>query len=251
MPELVYRPVIATALTLFRALDLSLHLEGAENIPREGGALVASNHNSYLDFILVGAAGLPAKRLTRFMAKVEIFHHWAGGPLMRGMRHIPVDRSAGSASFSAALRALDEGEVVGVFPEATISRSFTVKQLKNGAARLALDAQVPLVPMAVWGGQRIWTKGRKPTPRRHVPLFIKVGEPLTPQEGESVGALTTRLSEAIKVLLDDIQRRYPDQPKVGEDWWQPAHLGGLAPTPEEAAVIDKAERMADKATDAG
>src|ERR1700712_3785072 len=118
MAELVYRPVIATALTLFRALGLKMTIEGAENIPRTGGAVVASNHISYLDFIIVGAAGLPAKRLTRFMAKQEIFGHWAAGPLMRGMRHISVDRSAGAGAFKAALDDLKAGEVIGIFPEA-------------------------------------------------------------------------------------------------------------------------------------
>jgi 1-acyl-sn-glycerol-3-phosphate acyltransferase len=244
MPELVYRPVIATALTVLRALDLTLDIQGAENIPRTGGAIVASNHISYLDFIVVGATGLPAKRLVRFMAKQEIFAHWAAGPLMRGMRHISVDRSAGAASFNTALRALKDGEVVGLFPEATISRSFTVKQLKNGAARMALDAGVPLVPVAVWGGQRIWTKGRKPRLTRHVHVSVRVGAPISPYEGESVGALTTRLSDAIKALLQEAQETYPDRPKVGDDWWQPAHLGGLAPTPDEAVVLDKAERVA-------
>jgi 1-acyl-sn-glycerol-3-phosphate acyltransferase len=244
MAELVYRPVIATALTVFRALDLKMTVEGMDNIPRTGGAVLASNHISYLDFIIVGAAGLPSKRLTRFMAKQEIFHNWAAGPLMRGMHHISVDRSAGAASFNTALRALRDGEVVGVFPEATISLSFTVKQLKNGAARLAIDADVPLVPMAVWGGQRIWTKHRKPKLTRHVRVNVAVGEPLVPQPGESVGALTTRLSDAIKALLTQAQERSPMKPVDGEDWWLPAHLGGSAPTPDEAAASDKAERIA-------
>jgi 1-acyl-sn-glycerol-3-phosphate acyltransferase len=246
MAEMVYRPVIATALTAFRALDLKMTIEGAENIPRTGGAIVASNHISYLDFIIVGATGLPSKRLIRFMAKQEIFRHWAAGPLMRGMKHISVDRSAGAASFNAAIRALKGGEVVGVFPEATISLSFTVKQLKNGAARMALDAGVPLIPVAVWGGQRIWTKHRKPKLQRHVRVNVMVGEPLTPLPGESMGALTTRLSDAIKELLTQAQERSPMKPVDGDDWWLPAHLGGSAPSPDEAAAMDKAERVAGK-----
>jgi 1-acyl-sn-glycerol-3-phosphate acyltransferase len=246
MAEMVYRPVIATALTAFRALDLKMTIEGAENIPRTGGAIVASNHISYLDFIIVGATGLPSKRLIRFMAKQEIFRHWAAGPLMRGMKHISVDRSAGAASFNAAIRALKGGEVVGVFPEATISLSFTVKQLKNGAARMALDAGVPLIPVAVWGGQRIWTKHRKPKLQRHVRVNVMVGEPLTPLPGESMGALTTRLSDAIKELLTQAQERSPMKPVDGDDWWLPAHLGGSAPSPDEAAAMDKAERVASK-----
>jgi 1-acyl-sn-glycerol-3-phosphate acyltransferase len=244
MAELVYRPVIVTALSLFRAIDLKLTIEGAENIPSTGGAVVASNHISFLDFIIVGAAGLPSKRLTRFMAKQEIFKHWLAGPLMRGMRHISVDRAAGAGAFKAALEALKGGEVVGIFPEATISLSFTVKQLKNGAARLALDAGVPLIPMATWGGQRIWTKQRKPKIVRHVRVNVVIGEPLIPQPGESVGALTVRLSHAIKELLAQAQERNPMRPEVGEDWWMPAHLGGTAPTADEAAAMDKAERVA-------
>jgi 1-acyl-sn-glycerol-3-phosphate acyltransferase len=247
MAEMVYRPVIATALTAFRALDLKMTIEGTDNIPRTGGAIVASNHISYLDFIIVGATGLPSKRLIRFMAKQEIFRHWAAGPLMRGMKHISVDRSAGAASFNAAVRALKNGEVVGVFPEATISLSFTVKQLKNGAARMALDAGVPLVPVAVWGGQRIWTKHRKPKLQRHVRVTVVVGEPLTPLPGESVGALTTRLSDAIKELLTQAQERSPMKPVDGDDWWLPAALGGSAPTPEDAAAMDKQERVAGSA----
>ncbi|MDX6204231.1 MAG: hypothetical protein QOE76_2381 [Frankiales bacterium] len=243
MAELVYRPVIATALGVFRALDLKMTIDGSENVPRTGGAILASNHISYLDFIIVGAAGLPSKRLVRFMAKQEIFHHWAAGPLMRGMKHISVDRSAGAASFNAALRALKAGEVVGVFPEATISLSFTVKQLKNGAARMAIDAGVPLIPVAVWGGQRIWTKHRKPKLRRHVRVTVLVGEPLNALPGESVGALTVRLSDAVKELLAQAQERNPMKPADGDDWWLPAHLGGSAPSPEEAVAMDRAERV--------
>ena len=244
MAELVYRPVIATALALFRALDLTLDVKGGENVPRAGGAILASNHISYLDFLMVGAAGLPSGRLTRFMAKQEIFRHRAAGPLMRGMKHIPVDRTAGAASYQAAVRALKAGEVVGVFPESTISLSFTVKQLKNGAARMAIDAGVPLVPVAVWGDQRLWTKNRRPALTRHVHVSVVAGEPLVPHPGESVGALTTRLAEAISGLLEQAQATYPDRPKVGQDWWQPAHLGGLAPTAEQAAAMDRAERVA-------
>ena len=97
-----------------------------------------------------------------------VFDHWFAGPFMRAMQHIPVDRKAGAAAFESAVRALKDGEVVGVFPEATISTSFTVKDLKAGVARMAVDAGVPIIPAAVWGGQRIATKGHKvrAAPRR-------------------------------------------------------------------------------------
>src|SRR5512142_942593 len=124
MSELVYPPVIALARALFRILDLRISVDGAEHIPRTGGAVLACNHVSYLDFIFCGYGALPSRRLVRFMAKKAVFEHRISGPLMRGMHHIPVDRDAGLASYKQALQALKDGEVVGVFPEATISRSF-------------------------------------------------------------------------------------------------------------------------------
>ena len=142
MSDFVYPPVIVLAKTLFRVLDLRLSVDGAEHIPGAGGAVLASNHVSYLDFIFCGFGALPAGRRVRFLAKQEIFAHRIGGPLMRGMHHIPVDRDSGAGSYRAALAALRDGELVGVFPEATISQSFTVKEIKGGAARIAASAGV-------------------------------------------------------------------------------------------------------------
>ncbi len=132
MRDLVYPPVIGFAKTSFKVLDLKFQLTGTENVPRTGGAVIALNHISYVDFILGGFGALPSKRLTRFMAKEVLFSNRYSGPLMRGMHHIPVDRAAGAASYQHAIRHLNAGEVVGVFPEATISRSFELKEFKSG-----------------------------------------------------------------------------------------------------------------------
>jgi 1-acyl-sn-glycerol-3-phosphate acyltransferase len=236
--ELVYPPVIAFAKTMFRVLDLKVQVDGAEHIPETGGAVLASNHSSYLDFIFCGFGAQPAKRLVRFMAKQSVFDNRISGPLMRGMRHINVDRDNGAASFRQAATALKSGEVVGVFPEATISESFTVKELKSGAVRLARTAKVPLIPMVVWGPHRLWTKGHKrDLTMRHVPVLIKIGEALEMPKGTSPDALTAALKERLTALLDAAQQAYPDKPSGPEDrWWMPAHLGGTAPLPESAAV---------------
>ena len=146
MRDITYPPIIVTAKVLFRVLGLRFQMHGTEHVPREGGALLAFNHVSYIDFVLGGLAAQPSKRLVRFMAKREVFDHTVGGPVMRSMHHISVDRADGGASLEEALRYLQEGEVVGIFPEATISRSFEVKELKTGAARIAAQAGVPLVP---------------------------------------------------------------------------------------------------------
>ena len=161
-----YRFVIRLALVVFRLLRFRFDVRGSEHVPTTGGAVVCSNHVSYLDFTFLGLAALPQHRLVRFMAKVSVFRNRFSGPFMRAMHHIPVDRKAGAAAFDLAVRALKDGELVGVFPEATISSSFRVKELKAGAARMAVDAGVPVIPAAVWGGQRIATKGHKVQWRR-------------------------------------------------------------------------------------
>ncbi|MEU6388380.1 lysophospholipid acyltransferase family protein [Streptomyces sp. NPDC046939] len=240
MAELVYRPVIGAAKTMFKALDLKIDCKGSENIPRSGGAVLVSNHISYLDFIFDGLAALPQKRLVRFMAKESVFRHKISGPLMRSMKHIPVDRAQGEHAYQHALKALRSGEIIGVFPEATISESFTLKSFKTGAVRLAQEAGVPLIPMALWGTQRVWTKGRpRNFKRQHIPITIRVGEALEASRDQYAGALTRKLRDRVQELLEAAQRAYPVRPKGPDDtWWMPAHLGGTAPTPEEVKAAE-------------
>jgi 1-acyl-sn-glycerol-3-phosphate acyltransferase len=233
MAELVYPPVIGVARTMFKAMDLRFDIAGDEHVPREGGAVLVSNHIGYLDFVFAGFAARPARRLVRFMAKESVFRHRVSGPLMRAMKHIPVDRAQGEEAFGHALKSLRSGEIVGVFPEATISPSFTLKKFKSGAARMAQQAGVPLLPVALWGTQRLWTKGRKRDfGRNHVPITIRIGEPMAADPEESAVSITERLRGQVQELLDAAQRAYPAKPEGPEDsWWLPEHLGGTAPAP--------------------
>ncbi len=238
MAELVYPPVIAALSTLFKALGLKLNISGGEHIPHKGGAVMAINHVGYLDFALAGYAAIPSGRLVRFMAKKEIFEHKISGPLMRGMHHISVDRNNGAASFVTALKALKAGEIVGIFPEGTISRSFEIKELKTGAVRLAAAAGVPILPTIVWGSQRIWTKGRKRNFRRqHIPITVSIGEPLTVDRKTAAESGEASLRTRLESLLHTVQASYPDS-HTGQ-WWAPVRLGGTAPTPEEAAAKER------------
>ncbi len=125
-----------------------------------------------------------------------------------------------------------------MFPEATISQSFTLKAFKSGAARLAQEAGVPLLPMALWGTQRMWTKGRPRQLGRHrFPITLRIGAPLTADPDEKPDTLTDRLRARVQELLETAQHAYPARPQGPKDsWWLPAHLGGTAPTPEEAAA---------------
>jgi len=244
VPELVYPPVIQVVLAGFRALDLKIDVRGAEHVPATGGAVLASTHVSYLDFIFAGLGARPAGRLVRFMAKKEVFDHPVSGPLMRGMRHIPVDRRAGAGAYDAALEALRSGELIGIFPEATISQSFEVKAIKSGAVRLASAAGVPLIPLAIWGTQRLWTKGRaRNFGQRGIPIIVTVGKPMALSPDESAHVTTQRLRERMTQLQRQAQDSYPDKPAPGESpFWLPARMGGSAPTPQQADELDRAER---------
>jgi 1-acyl-sn-glycerol-3-phosphate acyltransferase len=185
-------------------------------------------------------AAHPKRRFVRFMAKKSVFDNKISGPLMRGMHHIPVDRSAGASAYRAAVAALQSGELVGVFPESTISRAFVPRDIKTGAARMALESGQPLLPVIVWGGHRVWTSGRKPKWRRHVPVVIRIGAPVEVTGSEDAAALTAILHERMTKLAEQVQTDYPAPTAAEETWWQPAYLGGTAPTLEEAGPIEQA-----------
>jgi 1-acyl-sn-glycerol-3-phosphate acyltransferase len=230
MADLVYPPVIGAVKGFWKYLGLKFDFEGDENIPREGGAILAMNHVGYLDFALVGTAALPVNRYVRFMAKKEIFDNKLAGPLMRGMHHICVDRSNGSASFVAALRALRGGEIIGIFPEGTISVSFEIKELKSGAVRLAMAAGVPVIPTVVWGSQRIWTKKvERNLRRKNVPITVAFGAPLYFDKETDVDAGEKLLRETMIASLHKVQEKYPDSHEGQR--WAPVRLGGTAPAP--------------------
>ncbi|MEI7454081.1 MAG: lysophospholipid acyltransferase family protein [Actinomycetes bacterium] len=238
MAELVYPPIIFIVKSLWKYLRLELNFQGEAHVPRKGAAIFAMNHIGYLDFAIVGTAVLPANRLVRFMAKKEIFDHKITGPLMRGMKHISVDRTNGSSSFVAALRALKAGELVGIFPEATISRSFELKEMKTGAVRLAMASGAPILPTIVWGSQRIWTKNvKRDFSRSSFPVTVAIGEPIFVARDADVEAKELELKNRLTEMLAKVQAEYPDS-YLGQRW-APARLGGTAPTLAQIAEEKK------------
>jgi 1-acyl-sn-glycerol-3-phosphate acyltransferase len=247
--EPVYRAVITLIRLLYIAFGWRVHVRGVEHVPMHGAAVIASNHVGYLDFTFIGYGVLPRRRLVRFLAKQEIFEHPVAGWLMRQMRHIPVDRFGRAAdSFTAAVEALGRGELIGMFPESTITTSFVPTQGKTGAARMAMAAGVPLIPCAVWGSQRILTKGRPRNLQRGVAISVLYGEPVPYGAGEDPSVVTARLMQRITELVERAQTDYPQAPAGDDDrWWQPAHLGGTAPTVEESRAAAQAESSARRA----
>ncbi|HVF53580.1 MAG TPA: lysophospholipid acyltransferase family protein [Actinomycetota bacterium] len=240
--EYVYPFIERVALTTVATMGYEVTIIGEDNIPTEGGAVLASNHIGYLDFVFTGLAAFRRKRRVRFLAKKEVWNNKVAKVLMNGMRHIPVDRAAAPAqAYEAAVASLQQGEIIGMFPESTISPSFVPRAGKTGSARLARSAGVPLIPAAVWGTQRILTKGRPKNLQRKLSIIVNVGAPID-SEGDP-RAITDDLMDRITILLKEAQARYPQSPNGDDDrWWLPAHLGGTAPTPEEAERILEAAR---------
>lgn len=238
--EPVYTTLVALARTLSAAQGLQVTRAGTEHLPRSGGVVLAPNHTGYLDFAQVGLTARTAGRSVRYLMKADLERNPAVAFLMRHCGAIGVDRSHGAAAYARAVAALRAGQSVCIYPEATISRSFEIKELKSGAARMALEAQVPIVPLAIWGEQRIWIKGLPRALGRHrFPITVVVGAPLPPDG--TPDELTARLGAAMIAALAHAQAN--QEHPVGAAW-VPARLGGSAPTPEEAAVIEATVRAA-------
>ncbi|MDT5314846.1 MAG: hypothetical protein QOE74_3866 [Mycobacterium sp.] len=235
--EPVFRTLEIAATTAVRATGTRLTYQGVENIPATGGAVIAINHTGYLDFLPAALAVKKRRRRLRFMIKAEMQRVKVIDFLIRHSKTIPVDRRAGAGAYSVAVQRLREGELVGVYPEATISRSFELKEFKSGAARMALEAQVPIVPLIVWGAHRIWTKDHpRNLGREKTPITVAVGRALPPTG--TAEDLMNELRLEMTALLHEVQQSY-DHPQGA--YWVPRRLGGSAPTMEEARVREEAE----------
>jgi 1-acyl-sn-glycerol-3-phosphate acyltransferase len=243
MRDVTYPPIIVTAKAGFKALGQRFVMTGTEHVPREGGVLLAYNHIGYVDFVYGGLAANPSGRLVRFMAKRELFDHRYVGPLMRSLHHIEVDRGEGLQSFRTAVDYLRQGEAVGIFPEATISRAMELKEFKTGAVRLAAEAGVPLVPVIMWGTQRMMTKDHPRDFSRGKTIALTVGEPMRPTGDDPIGD-TARLRAQMSQMLAETVAAYPADEQPPGSWWVPASMGGSAPTLEEAARLDAEEKRA-------
>jgi 1-acyl-sn-glycerol-3-phosphate acyltransferase len=241
--ELVYPVAARAARLLFGALGLRIEVDGAQHVPAAGPVVLVSNHVSFLDFTLVGLAAAP--RRVRFLTRHDVFDHGAAGPFLRAMRHVPVDRAAPAAAYLHSRRLLSAGEAVGIFPEAGISQAYDVRELMPGAVALAAETGAPLVPLAIWGPQRIATARRPLDLHRGRPVSISVGPPLDFARSTDVTAATVDLGVRLQGMLDRLQALPRHQPAPGESApWHPVRLGGSAPTRAEAAPRESSPRSA-------
>jgi 1-acyl-sn-glycerol-3-phosphate acyltransferase len=230
----LYRTVSALYLGGFRALRVDLRVHGADHIPATGPVVLASNHISYLDFAFVMLGAPAPRREVRFLARDDFFHHPVMGFLLRRLGQIPVDVHGDPMQAAAAAQdRLADGEVIGIHPEGTISPSFVPRRGKSGVVRLADSVDAPIVPVALWGSQRLLTKGHTSRPQRGACVVVRYGEPFRPT-GRTAMLRTRQVMERIRAELALAQASYPQRPgPPPHDWWQPAHLGGSAPTPDQ------------------
>ena len=235
--EPVFRTLEIAVSLASRAIGTRITYHGLEHIPERGGAVIAINHTSYVDWSFAALATYQRRRRLRFMIKTEMQDVKVVNFLIKHSGTIPVDRHAGAGAYAVAVERLRAGEIVGVYPEATISRSFELKEFKTGAARMAREAQVPIAPLIVWGAQRIWTKDHpRNLGRKKIPITVAVGAPV--YATDSTDGTSAAMREAMNTLLRQVQQDYPHPEGA---YWVPRRLGGSAPTMDEAKVLEAAE----------
>jgi 1-acyl-sn-glycerol-3-phosphate acyltransferase len=235
----LYRVAAWIAFTVMRVQHWRFDVHGLEHVPRLGGAVIATNHTGYWDFFTVGRGSYLAwGRPVRILAKESLFRVPIFGMLMRRAGHIPVHRGAGAPALASAVEALQRGELVLVLPEQTISPSFELLPFKQGAARMAAAAGVPLVPAVSWGSHRFHTVGRRPRWSWRLPVTVRYGEPILPRPDDDLATVTDELRRRMDELLDEAQHRYADGQPAGA-WWVPANLGGGAPAVDPDTYLDE------------
>lgn len=247
-----YRLAVLVGRCLLRALGVEVRSHGGEHLPRSGPVLLAANHVGYLDFVLIAAAARRHRPHVRFMARHDVWQVPLLGRAMNAMQHVPVDRDAPAGAYLRARRLLTADEAVCAFPEAGISHSYTVRALMPGVAALARETGVPVVPVAIWGSQRIWSVGRRPDGRPPRPdltrgrvVDVRFGQPLSVAPGADLIEATHRLGRELTRALEGLQRLPEHRPRPGERApWYPAHLGGHAPDRDQARGLDSVPRSA-------
>lgn len=239
-------------LTGFRDLfRVDVVSSGLEAVP-PGQVVLAITHFGYLDFVPVALLWWERRRdRLRFLVGPRPYRSPLLGAVINACGGLAVVGKPDHASLQESLRALDAGWSIALFPEAGVSRSFTVRRCHTGAVRMARQTGVPLIPVGVWGGHRLMTRGRGPTTRRgsgslrdlwRAPIRIHFGAPVSidpaADADEAARVLQAALQDAVDVAALDFALGRP-----GGAWWLPAKFGGGAPTEAERDIWDARDAM--------
>lgn len=212
-------------------LSVTYKYQGRERMPQTGAFVLAPNHYSEIDPLVMGVVCWKLGRAPRFLAKASLFTNPVLGWLLRTSGQIPVERS-GSKSH-AALRAaedlVEKGRMVVVYPEGSLTRDPELWPMrgKTGAVRIALEQDIPIIPIAHWGTQAIMPRyGKKLSLFPRKTIHVAIGEPLDlaayrgkPLEPAMLVKATGELMDAIAALLADLR----DEPAPGQRWDPSAH----------------------------
>lgn len=219
--------MIKSTLTVF-----SRHTwQGAEHIPATGGAIVAANHLSQTDPLVLAHFVYNAGRVPHFLTKASVLSAPVIGRPLRATGQIPVRRGTLDAvkALDEAVAAVDDGHLVVVYPEGTTTRDpdFWPMHARTGVARLALATGAPVIPVAQWGAQRLQDPvAHRVRPRPRTPVTVLAGPPMdlsdwrrrTDPDRAELAALADSIMERVRELLADIRG---EQPPPGLYEWPP------------------------------
>ena len=194
--------IVRVILNFFFFCLLGLHVEGRENVPKEGAIIVAPNHKSYWDPPVIGVAF--NTRIIHYMAKEELFKNPLFGWLIRQFGTFPVKRGAvDRTAIRQAVRELKAGNPLGIFPEGTRIRKEGLGRFHSGMASLALMTGTPVIPVAVIGS--------KDLPHKKGPLAVLIGKPIDVKKekpsDEKVDALNELVKAEIQKMMDEYKGR--------------------------------------------
>jgi len=224
--------VLAAVVVPWLLLLARYRIRHGERLPREGAFVLAPNHYSNLDPVTTGYLVWKLGRVPRFLAKASLFRVPVVGWVLRRTGQIPVERQGSGHSrqpLAAAAHLVDDGLAVIIYPEGTLTREPDLWPMrgKSGAVRMALEHDVPLIPMAHWGVQRIlprYSKRLSVFPRKDVEAII--GEPVDLARFRGKPITHELLAEATDVVMAEITRLLAElrgEPAPLERWNTSAH----------------------------
>jgi 1-acyl-sn-glycerol-3-phosphate acyltransferase len=229
-------PIYTFAATVIPAVVRKwVHLEcrGFEHLPATGPVIVASNHISYFDPLCLGSCVHGNGRVVRFLAKSELFSKPVVGPVLAGAGQIPVKRNTRDAAdaLQHAVKALDEGAAVAVYPEGTTTPNpdFSIGPAKSGVSRLALLTGAPILPVGQWGAHLLFAQGRMGPFRRGIRAIVSAGPlleiPHLPDPSRiAIRETTERIMKAITEQVDDAKSGW-----TPPSWYRPKALPPSSP----------------------
>jgi 1-acyl-sn-glycerol-3-phosphate acyltransferase len=221
-----------------------LHVEGLENVPGKGAAIIAANHLSFLDSFFIPL--MIKRRKVTYLAKADYFNSWKTAWFFRMVGQIPIerdDRSQAREALVAGVEVLKAGNLLGIYPEGTRSPDGKLYRGRTGVARLALEAGVPVVPCGLVGTQEVMPKNAKLPHLRHVTIVVRFGRALDFSRFAGDARDRNVLRLVTDEIMDEIVQLSGQQ--RADDY---AARGAAVVLPEPAGVADEDEDMSQELT---